>query len=383
MKFLHISDLHIGKKFRETDFTEDQTYILNEIIHIVDDIKPDGIFIAGDIYDRSVPTANAVNLFDDFLTRLEMRSIRIFMISGNHDSPERLNFGKEIMGKNGIHIAGAFRGKPDRITLEDEFGSISIYLLPFVKPSIVSYYLKDADTTTYEKAVKAVIDAAQIDVSQRNILIAHQFVTNQGVEPEQSDSELLSVGGLDNIDVSVFDSFDYVALGHIHGLQKIGRETVRYCGTPLKYSFSECNHKKSVTCIEIGNKGDIKLSYLPLHPKRDMRIIKDNIDNLLSDEKYTGMNCEDYIQAIITDDEEVYDPMGRLRKVYPNILILERENARTRINEDSRTSAAGDVANRTPLDLFEEFFKNQNNVELNDRQRKIVMEILTELGGEA
>jgi exonuclease SbcD len=287
------------------------------------------------------------------------------------------------MGKNGIHIAGAFRGKPDRITLEDEFGSISIYLLPFVKPSIVSYYLKDADTTTYEKAVKAVIDAAQIDVSQRNILIAHQFVTNQGVEPEQSDSELLSVGGLDNIDVSVFDSFDYVALGHIHGPQKIGRETVRYCGTPLKYSFSECRHKKSVTCIEIGNKGDIKLTYLPLHPKRDMRIIKDNIDNLLSDEKYTGMNCEDYIQAIITDDEEVYDPMGRLRKVYPNILILERENARTRINEDSRTSAAGDVANRTPLDLFEEFFKNQNNVELNDRQRKIVMEILTELGGEA
>ncbi len=383
MKFLHISDLHIGKKFRETDFTDDQTYILNEIIHIVDDIKPVGIFIAGDIYDRSVPTANAVNLFDDFLTRLEMRSIRIFMISGNHDSPERLNFGKEIMGKNGIHIAGAFRGKPDRITLEDEFGSISIYLLPFVKPSIVSYYLKDADTTTYEKAVKAVIDAAQIDVSQRNILIAHQFVTNQGVEPEQSDSELLSVGGLDNIDVSVFDSFDYVALGHIHGPQKIGRETVRYCGTPLKYSFSECRHKKSVTCIEIGNKGDIKLTYLPLHPKRDMRIIKDNIDNLLSDEKYTGMNCEDYIQAIITDDEEVYDPMGRLRKVYPNILILERENARTRINEDSRTSAAGDVANRTPLDLFEEFFKNQNNVELNDRQRKIVMEILTELGGEA
>lgn len=383
MKFLHISDLHIGKKFRETDFTEDQIYILNEIIRIVDDIKPDGIFIAGDVYDRSVPTANAVNLFDDFLTRLELRSIRTFIISGNHDSPERLNFGKEIMGKNGIYIAGAFKGKPDRITLEDEFGSIYIYLLPFVKPSIVSYYLKDEDTSTYEKAVKAVIDAAQIDVTKRNILIAHQFVTNQGVEPEQSDSELLSVGGLDNIDVSVFEPFDYVALGHIHGPQKIGRETVRYCGTPLKYSFSECNHKKSVTCIEIGNKGDIKLTYLPLHPKRDMRIIKDNINNLLSDEKYTGMNCEDYIQAIITDEEDVYDPMGRLRTVYPNILILERENARTRINEDSRTSATGDVANRTPLDLFEEFFKNQNNVELNDRQRKIVMEILTELGGEA
>lgn len=383
MKFLHISDLHIGKKFRETDFTEDQIYILNEIIRIADDIKPDGIFIAGDIYDRSVPTANAVNLFDDFLTKLEMRRILTFIISGNHDSPDRLNFGKEIMGKNGIYIAGAFKGNPDQITLEDEFGSIHVYLLPFVKPSIISNYLKETDTSTYEKAVKAVIDAAQIDLTQRNILISHQFVTNQGVEPEPSDSELLSVGGLDNIDVSVFEPFDYVALGHIHGPQKIGRDTVRYCGTPLKYSFSECNHKKSVTCVEIGNKGDISLTYIPLHPKRDMRIIRDTIDNLLSDEKYTGMNCEDYIQAIITDEEDVFDPMGRLRTVYPNILILERENAKTRINEDSRTSATGDVANRTPLDLFEEFFKNQNNVELNDRQRKIVMEILTELGGEA
>ncbi|WFR59804.1 exonuclease SbcCD subunit D [Anaerocolumna sp. AGMB13025] len=383
MKFLHISDLHIGKKFRETDFTDDQIHILNEILEIVDDIKPDGILIAGDIYDRSVPTAAAVNIFDDFLTRLDMKKIKIFIISGNHDSPERLNFGKEIMSKSGIHIAGTFRGKMDKISMEDKFGSINIYLLPFVKPSVVSYFFKEEETDTYEKAVKAVIEAAQIDQSQRNILVAHQFVTNQGVEPEKSDSELLSVGGLDNIDVSVFDAFDYVALGHIHGPQRIGRETVRYCGTPLKYSFSEANHKKSVTCLEITDKNQVSVTAIPLHPVRDMRIIKDKLDNLLKEEIYTGKNREDYIHAIITDEEDIYDPMGKLRTVYPNILILEKENAKSRVNENSRTSASGDVASRSPMDLFEEFYKNQNNVELNETQRKIMQDIFMELGGEA
>jgi exonuclease SbcD len=383
MKFLHISDLHIGKKFRETDFTDDQIHILNEIIEIVDEIKPDGILIAGDIYDRSVPTAGAVNIFDDFLTRLDMKKIKIFIISGNHDSPERLGFGKEIMGKSGIHIAGAFRGKMDKITMEDDYGSINIYLLPFIKPSVVSYFFKEEETDTYEKAVKAVIEAAQIDQSQRNILVAHQFVTNQGVEPEKSDSELLSVGGLDNVDVSVFEAFDYVALGHIHGPQRIGRETVRYCGTPLKYSFSEANHKKSVTCLEITDKNQVTVTAIPLHPVRDMRIIKDKLDNLLQDETYTGKNREDYIHAIITDEEDIYDPIGKLRTVYPNILILEKENAKSRVNENSRTSASGDVASRSPMDLFEEFFKNQNNVELNETQRKIMRDIFIELGGEA
>ncbi len=383
MKFLHISDLHIGKKFRETDFTEDQIHILNEIIGIVDEIKPDGIFIAGDIYDRSVPPANAVNVFDDFLTKLELRRVNVFIISGNHDSPERLNFGKEIMGKNRIFIAGTFKGAMDHITLEDDFGKINIYLLPYIKPSMVSNFFEDMDLDTYEKAVKAVIDAAQIDTGHRNILVAHQFVTNQGVEPEKSDSEILSVGGLDNIDVSVFDSFDYVALGHIHGPQKIGRETVRYCGTPLKYSFSECSHKKSVTSIELKEKGQVSVTPIPLHPLRDMRIIRDKLDNLLRDEKYTDMNCEDYIHVILTDEEDIYDPMGKLRMVYRNVLILERENAKTRVNENSRTSASGDVANRSPRELFEEFYINQNNVELNDSQKKIVLDLFTELGGEA
>ncbi|MGB8452318.1 MAG: exonuclease SbcCD subunit D [Anaerocolumna sp.] len=383
MKFLHISDLHIGKKFRETDFTEDQIHILNEIMGIVDDTKPDGILIAGDIYDRSVPPANAVNIFDDFLTKLEMRNMKVFMISGNHDSPERLNFGKEIMGKNSIYIAGSFKGEMDCITLEDEYGSINIYLFPFIKPSVVSNFNKEINIDSYEKAVKTVIDAAQIDKNHRNILVAHQFVTNQGVEPEKSDSEILSVGGLDNIDVSAFEPFDYVALGHIHGPQKIGRETVRYCGTPLKYSFSECNHKKSVTCIELTDKNNVTVIQIPLHPIRDLRIMKDTLNNLLHDEKYIGRNCEDYIHAILTDEEDIYDPIGKLRTVYRNVLILGRENAKTRINENSRTSASGDVASRNPMDLFEEFYRNQNNVELNDTQKKIILDVFMELGGEA
>lgn len=381
MKFLHISDLHIGKKFKETDFTGDQIHILGEIIQIAKSEKPDGIFIAGDIYDRSVPPANAVNIFDEFLTELNQNNIRVFIISGNHDSPERLNFGKEIMGKNHIHIAGTYKGELDRIELKDEHGIINIYLLPYIKPSIVSNYMKDVSIDTYEVAAKLVIDAANINTEHRNILIAHQFVTNAGVSPDTSDSEVLSIGGLDNIDVSVFKPFDYVALGHIHGPQKIGRDTIRYCGTPLKYSFSECNHKKSVTCIDVKEKGNIQITQIPLHPIRDMRVLKDKIDNLLQDEKYTR-NCDDYIHAIITDEEDIYDPIGKLRTVYKNILILEIENTKTKINDNSRTSASGDVANRNPFDLFLEFYQNQNNVELNENQRGILSGIFGELGGD-
>ncbi|QHQ62556.1 exonuclease subunit SbcD [Anaerocolumna sedimenticola] len=383
MKFLHISDLHIGKKLREADFTEDQIHILNEIISIVDDTKPDGIFIAGDIYDRSVPPASAVNLFDDFLTNLEKRNIMVFIVSGNHDSPERLNFGKEIMGKNSIYISGAFKGEMDRITLSDEYGQVNIYLLPYIKPSIVSNFIKETELDTYEKAVQAVFESAKIDREQRNILVAHQYVTNQGIEPERSDSEVISVGGLDNIDVSVFDPFDYVALGHIHGPQKIGRETVRYCGTPLKYSFSECKHQKSVTCIVITHKNNVEISQIPLHPIRDLRVIKDKLDHLLHDEKYINKNCEDYIHAILTDEEDIYDAIGKLRTVYSNVLILEKENTKTKNNENSKTSASGDVTKRSPMDLFEEFYQNQNNIELNNIQKRILMDLFTELGGEA
>lgn len=379
MKFLHISDLHIGKKFKEVDFSNDQIHILNEIIKIADEEKPDGILIAGDIYDRSIPPAGAVNIFDDFLTQLEKRKIKIFIVSGNHDSPERLNFCKEILGKNDIYIAGTFNGTLEKIKLEDEYGTLNIYLMPYIRPSFVSNYFKEIEITSYESAVKVVFDHTELESMERNILVAHQFVTNGGIEPEKSESESISIGGIDNIDVSTFATFDYVALGHIHGPQMIGRETVRYCGTPLKYSFSEVNHKKSVTCIEINEKDNIIISQIPLHPIRDMRIIKDSIENLLHNEKYTGGNCEDYIHAIITDEEDIFDPVGKLRTVYRNILLFETSNAKSIVNENSRTSALGDVTTRNPLDLFQEFYSNQNNIDLTQNQWKILQEILEEV----
>ncbi len=382
MKLLHISDLHIGKKLREADFTQDQIYILDEIIQIIDNEKPDGIMIAGDIYDRSVPPANAVILFDDFLTKLEKRNLKVFIVSGNHDSPERLNYGKEILGKNQIYIAGTFHGEIDKVILEDEYGILNVYMLPYIKPSVVSNYYKEKEISTYEAAARLVIESTNVDQSQRNILIAHQFVTNAGAEPERSDSEVLSIGGLDNIDVSVFDAFDYVALGHIHGPQKIGRDCVRYSGTPLKYSFSECNQKKSVTCIEIGEKNQIKINLIPLHPLKDMRVLKDKLDNLLNDKKYLDGNCEDYIHAIITDEEDLYDPIGKLRTVYPNILLLEVENAKSKVNENSKTSASGDVASRSPMDLFREFYINQNNVDLTETQEEVLKQIMEEISGD-
>lgn len=385
MKLLHISDLHIGKKLREMDITDDQIYILNEIIQIADREKPDGILIAGDVYDRSVPPANAVNIFNHFLTELEKRGLKIFIISGNHDSPERLNYGKDILGKNYVYIAGTFNGNMERITLSDEYGPIHIHLLPFIKPSVVSYFYKEEESEaveidSYEKACKIVVDAANVDVNERNILLAHQFVTNHGMEPERSDSEAINVGGLDNIDVSCFDVFDYVALGHIHRPQKVGRETVRYCGTPLKYSFSECNHKKSVTIIEIKEKNNITISKTPLIPLKDMRIIKDTLDNLLHDEKYTSQNREDYIYAIITDEKDIYDPIGQLRSVYKNVLLLEVENAKTKFSENEERMSL-EVTGKTPFAIFEEFYKNQNNAEMTKEQQSVLYEIFEELGG--
>lgn len=252
-------------------------------------------------------------------------------------------------------------------------------MLPFIKPSIVSNFFKEEFIDSYEKAFRLVIEAQEIDLSERNILISHQFVTNQGVEPETSESEAIRVGGLDNIDVSAFDRFDYVALGHIHRPQKIGRETVRYSGTPLKYSFSECNHKKSVTMVDFGEKGDIKIDFLPLNPLKDMVILKDKLENLLTKEEYTK-HSNDYIAAIITDEEDLFDPIGQLRSVYKNTLQIEIENTKSQY-VDHDLVYSGDIKEKDPLDLFKEFYYMQNNEEMTDIQEKIILEILDELGG--
>ena len=266
MKLIHLSDLHLGKRVNECSMLEDQQYILGEILRIIDSEAPDAVLIAGDVYDKSVPSAEAVTLLDDFLVQLASRRVQTCLISGNHDSAERLSFGGRLMDAAGIHIAPVYDGSLTPLTLSDEHGPVDIYLLPFLKPVQVRRFFPDEDIESYTDAMAAVLRAANVDTARRNVLVAHQFVA--GAVP--CESEEFSVGGTDNVAVCVFDDFDYVALGHIHGPQKVGRETVRYCGTPLKYSFSEVSHKKSVTVVEMGEKGSVGIRTVPLVPRRDM-----------------------------------------------------------------------------------------------------------------
>jgi DNA repair protein SbcD/Mre11 len=379
MKLLHTSDLHIGKRVNEFSMIEDQEYILNEIIKIVDEQQPHGILIAGDIYDKGIPCVEAVTLFDGFLTQLHKRGVPIFMVSGNHDSSERIDFGGKIMEENQIYIAGTFQGTLDKVTLSDEFGLLHIYLMPFVKPAVVRRYFPEVET--YQEAAEAIINHSEINTSQRNVLVAHQFITSGENEPEKCDSESVSIGGLDNIDASVFDAFDYVALGHLHGSQRIGREFIRYAGSPLKYSFSEAHQVKSVTILEIGEKGSISYEKIPLVPIRDMREIKGPIAALTDPQNYSQANTMDYIHATLTDEEEIYDAIGKLRSVYPNIMRLDFENSKSVWNSDSKL-AAEDVEQKNSMELFEEFFENQNNVTMTDTQRAIMHKLFEEMAGE-
>lgn len=381
MKLIHISDLHIGKRVNEFSMLEDQNHILHEIMRITDDIKPDGIIMAGDIYDKSVPGGEAVEILDDFLTELASRKVQLFIVSGNHDSPERLNFGSRIMQKSGVHIAGTFSGGLKKISICDEFGPVNVYLLPFIKPAMVGAYFPDKGIESYEDAAQAVIDATSLDKNERNILVAHQFITSGGQQPERCESETLAIGGMDNIDASVFESFDYVALGHLHGPQSIGRNTVRYAGSPLKYSFSETRHHKSVTVLELWEKGNLDIQTIPLIPLRDMREIKGPIDELLRIGASLNETSKDYVHTIITDEGEVYDAIGQLRQIYPNIMHISFENSRNKQDIQSKTAASGDVAHKDPMELFCEFFLNQNNREMTEEQHRIMKEIFEQAGG--
>ena len=379
MKLMHLSDLHIGKRVNEFSLLEDQKYILHQMLQIADEIKPHGILIAGDVYDKSMPAAETVELFDEFLTLIAERSIPCFVISGNHDSPERIAFGARIMSGQRIHMSRVFDGTITPTVLEDEIGELNIYMLPFIKPAHVRRFYPDAVVDSYEEAVQTVINNIVIDDSRRNVLIAHQFITSGGIEPERCESESITVGGIDNIDVSIFDCFDYVALGHLHGPQGIGRETVRYAGSPLKYSFSEAKHIKSVTVVDFGRKGEVQIETIPLVALRDMRRIKGPIDQLLSPQTYGGANQDDYLHITLTDEEDIMDAIGRVRTFYPNVMGLDYENKRTKsINFDT---AAEDVAQKTPIQLFKEFYRLQNNVEMDDEKMIIIAELLDKLGG--
>ena len=374
MKIIHLADLHIGKRVNEFSMIDDQKYILNQILEIIDKEKPDAVIIAGDVYDKQVPSIEAVELLDSFISDISKRKTTTFIISGNHDSAERLAFGSSLMAMGKIYISPVYNGKISKYTLKDDFGSANFYLLPFVKPSHVKRFFPDEKIESYTDAIKVVIDNLKLDTSEINILIAHQFVTGAS----RTESEEISVGGLDNVDASVFEDFDYVALGHIHRPQKIGTERIRYCGTPLKYSFSEVNDTKSVSIIEINSKEDFNLRMIPLIPKRDMRKIRGTYEELITKTSYESTNTDDYIHVTLTDEFNVVDAIQKLRVIYKNIMKLEYDNIRTResrkINLDNMV-----IENKNPLEIFSEFYKLQNNKEMNDEQKEIIKKIMEEV----
>lgn len=363
MKLLHLSDLHIGKRVNEISMLEDQAYILTQIIRIIDEEKPTAVLIAGDVYDKSVPSTEAVTLFDDFLCRLAKRKVQVLIISGNHDSPERLAFGNRLMESTGIHLSPVYDGTVTPITLSDGHGDVHFWLLPFIKPAHVRRYYPDEGIESYTDACRVAVEHMHIDPSARNVLLTHQFVTGAS----RCESEEISVGGSDNVDAAVFEAFDYVALGHIHGPQNVGSNKIRYCGTPLKYSFSEADHYKSVTVAELGAKGELHLRTLPLTPKHDLRQIRGSFSQLTDKACYEGTATDDYLHIILTDEEDVPEAVGRLGAIYPNIMKLSYDNTRTRTT--NLIEGAEDVQRKSPLALFEELYRLQNNQPMSDIQR--------------
>lgn len=381
MKLMHLSDLHLGKLVLEQSMIDDQKYILNQIIEIVKKEKVDIVLIAGDVYDKSIPTIEAVNLFSNFLTKLYKLKVLVFVISGNHDSKDRLSFGNELFVDNGIYIEGIFNGNLRCETINDKYGKLNIYMLPFIKPVEIKRFYPDEIIDTYEDAIKCILKHSSINKSERNIIMVHQFVTSLGEDVIRSDSESISLGGIDNIDVTLFKDFDYVAMGHIHGPQKVGRETARYSGSPLKYSFSEVNQKKSVCIIEFNSKEDINISKIPLIPIRDMRVIKGPFDKLISKEIVNLENKNDYLDVVLTDDDYIINAIGKLRKFYPNILKLEYENKIS--SNEVLDNIDIDKSNMSPIDLFSEFYKMQNGIELPAKKKKIIEEVIKEVSDEA
>lgn len=376
---MHLSDLHLGKVILEQSMIDDQKYILEQIIKIIKDKEVEVILIAGDIYDKGIPNVEAVRLFSNFLARLYENRIKVFVISGNHDSKDRLIFGNELFIDNGVYIEGIYNGVLKKIELADEFGKILIYMLPFIKPADVRGFYPDMEIDSYQDAVKCIIDNTDIDVSKRNIIMVHQFVTANGIEIERSDSESLSLGGIDNIDVSLFDQFDYVAMGHVHGAQKLIRDTVRYAGSPLKYSFSEVHQRKCVPILDFKEKGKIDIELVDLVPLRDMRVIKGRLEQLLDDEVVALGNTDDYINAIITDDDYIMDAIGKLRRFYKNILRLEYQNKRNSVLEKGSQLFSDNVEKKSEIELFEEFYEKQNGIKLEKERFEIVNKVIKEL----
>lgn len=384
MRFFHLSDLHLGKHLHHYNLKEDQMHMLKEITTYACTLHPDAIVIAGDIYDKSIPSAEAVAMFDAFLTELSAiePAIPILMIAGNHDSGDRLEYAGEILGQHHIYIAG----KPPvtqkqhlkKVTLEDAYGPVHFYLLPFLKPGYLKNVLPQEELESYTQAVKCLIEREKPDYTKRNVLVSHQFYTGNGQQPQTCDSELINVGGLDSVDISAVQNFDYVALGHLHGSQQAGLSHIRYCGTMLKYSVSEASHEKSLMMVTLYDKGEpVQIEKLPLHPLRDVQKKKGLLEDILKEGK--GADGQNYVSVTLTNEEELYKPREQLTSVYPFLLEVRVDNERTR----RQIADMGEVIEaRNPLEMYQDFYREVHGTELGEEGVEIMKQILNEVKGD-
>lgn len=370
MRFIHISDLHLGKKVYEYSMLEEQKNALWQVLAAVDEEKVDGIFIAGDIYDKSIPTIEAMEVFDSFLVELSTRNIDVFIISGNHDSSERVGFGAEFFKSKRIYISKAYEGKIQYVDKEDTYGNVRIHLIPFLKPANVRRFHQEAEINDYNSAIRTVVDNMELYKEGRNIVLVHQFIT--GAVRSQSEESFL--GGMDNIEYDLFDEFDYVALGHIHKAQAMGRQQVRYSGALVKYALDEINHVKSMTLVEIKNKGEVETRMIPIKPIHDMRCIEGTYMELTDRKNYIDTKVDDYLHVVLKDEEDVPDALRKLRVIYPNILKLEYDNTRTRQRNSVLDRKA--IKNKEPIEYIEELYKIQNNENMSKEQALMLQRIM-------
>lgn len=378
MKFLHLSDLHLGKRLNEFSLLEDQAFILTQILRITDDEQPNGVLIAGDVYDKAAPSAEAVALFDDFLAQLAARAVSVFVISGNHDSPERIAFGAQLVRRSKVYLSPVYDGQIRPVTLEDEHGPVDVFLLPFLKPMHVRRWFPEAEIESYTDAIACAVAHMPVDPARRNVLVTHQFVTGA----VRCESEELTIGGSDNVDAAVFAPFDYVALGHIHSPQNVSGSRVRYCGTPLKYSFSEARQQKSVTVAELAEKGTLTVRTVPLQPQRDLVELRGSFQAVAAREADGAPDSNAYVHITLTDEADIPEAVGKLRAVYPNLMRLDYDNSRTR--GSAEILGAAEVEHRSPLELFDEFYALQNNQPMRGGQRAYLQELIEQIwGGEA
>jgi exonuclease SbcD len=370
MKLMHLSDLHLGKIVNGFSMLEDQKYILAQILELARSQKPDGVLIAGDVYDKRVPAAEAVGVLDGFLTDLAQIA-PVLLISGNHDSAERLAFGGRLMTAAGVYVSPVYDGTVRTVELADEFGPVQIHLLPFLKPVQVRRFFPEAEIANYTDAVRTALSHIDRGDGARHVLVTHQLVTGAAL----CDSEELSIGGSENVDAEVFEGFDYVALGHLHGPQRAGGDHIRYCGTPLKYSFSEEKHHKSVTMVTLGEKGSVQIDALPLSPLRDLKVIRGTYQELMARSYYQNTDLpESYLHIILTDEEDVPEALGRMRQVYPYIMKLTYDNTRTRDQQNPLDQRVD--ARKTPLELFRQLYEAQNNQPMSEQQDEFLARLI-------